>query len=125
MFPEGAPNPTRMKNGDERKCKNALSLEDFASQSFKVGERYAKQALAIADFLRGRIYNRRKKANGVRGPEKLDQNEPASTAEQVAAETGVSPATVKRNGKDGARIPTASKHSSAMTLRCWLCGGRR
>jgi hypothetical protein len=50
LFPEGAPNITRMKKDDERKCKNALSFETFASQSFKVGERYAKQALAIANY---------------------------------------------------------------------------
>jgi len=55
-----------------------------------------------ADFLRGRIYNRRKKAVGSNLPQNRlkDQNDPlVSTAEQVAAETGVSPATVKRNGK--------------------------
>jgi len=52
-----------------------------------------------ADFLRGRIYNRRKKAVGKPLGTILDQNDPVSTAEQVAAETGVSPATVKRNGK--------------------------
>ena len=50
LFPEGAPNITRMKKDDERKCKNALTFEIFASQSFKVGERYAKQALAIANY---------------------------------------------------------------------------
>ena len=60
-----------------------------------------RRNLSPKDFslLVGQLYNQRKKANGVRGPEKLDQNEPASTAEQVAAETGVSPATVKRAGK--------------------------
>ena len=56
-----------------------------------------------ADFLRGRIYNRRKKKqhDGGKGkPRSGDQNDPnLRTAEQVAAETGVSPATVKRNGK--------------------------
>jgi N6-adenosine-specific RNA methylase IME4 len=55
-----------------------------------------------ADFLRGRIYNRRKKAVGSNLPQNRlkDQNDPlVSTAEQVATETGVSPATVKRNGK--------------------------
>lgn len=47
----------------------------------------------------GRRYNRQKKNAGQRGPKKLDQNEPASTAEKLAAENHVSPATVKRAGK--------------------------
>jgi site-specific DNA-methyltransferase (adenine-specific) len=48
----------------------------------------------------GRRYNRSKKANGQRGPEKLDQNEPAfSTAAKLATTYGVSEATVKRAGK--------------------------
>ena len=50
LFPEGAPNPTRMKKDDERKAKNCLSFEDFAKQSFKVNHLYAKQALAIANY---------------------------------------------------------------------------
>ena len=46
----------------------------------------------------GRIYNRTKKANGQRGPEKLGQIGPAflSTAAKLAAEHSVSEATVKR-----------------------------
>jgi len=38
-----------------------------------------------------------KKANGQRGPEKLGQNDPAfsSTAEILAKQYGVSPATIK------------------------------
>ena len=55
LFPEGAPNPTRMKKDDERKCKNALSFEDFAKASFKCGERYAKQALAILNNAPGLV----------------------------------------------------------------------
>ncbi|MBU6170619.1 MAG: hypothetical protein KGQ87_03880 [Verrucomicrobia bacterium] len=52
----------------------------------------------VAADLRGRLYINRKKANGDRGPQKLDQNEPAfSTAEIVARETGVSAATIKRD----------------------------
>ena len=49
----------------------------------------------------GRIYNRTKKANGQRGPEKLDQIDPAffSTAANLAAEYSVSECTVKRAGK--------------------------
>jgi len=49
----------------------------------------------------GRRYNRTKKANGERGAEKLDQNEPAftSTAAKLATQHGVSEATVKRAGK--------------------------
>lgn len=48
-------------------------------------------------LLRGRRYERTKKADGVRGKQKLGQNEPASTAEKIAHESGVSPATVKRD----------------------------
>jgi len=44
----------------------------------------------------GRRYNRMKKRDGERGPKKLDQNEPASTASRIAIEHGVSEATVKR-----------------------------
>ena len=49
----------------------------------------------------GRRYNRTKKANGQRGPEKLDQIDPAflSTAAKLAAEHSVGEATVKRAGK--------------------------
>lgn len=47
----------------------------------------------------GRQYNRRKKRDGERGPQKLAQNEPVSTAEVIAAEHGVSAATVKRAGQ--------------------------
>lgn len=51
----------------------------------------------VLSVLRGRIYNRRKKAQ--HRPEKRDQNDPVNpqrTAEIVARETGVSPATIKR-----------------------------
>lgn len=50
-------------------------------------------------LLLGRRYNRVKKGDGERGPQKLDQNEPASTAAKLAKEHGVSEATVKRAGK--------------------------
>ena len=50
-------------------------------------------------LLLGRRYNRLKKGDGERGPKKLDQNEPASTAAKLAQEHGVSEATVKRAGK--------------------------
>lgn len=57
----------------------------------------------------GRRYNRTKKANGQRGPEKLDQIDPAkSTAAKLAAEHSVSEATVKRAGsfaEEVARLP--------------------
>ena len=41
------PGETRGGDRTEQKCKNALLLEGFAKTKFKVGERYAKQALAI------------------------------------------------------------------------------
>jgi len=52
-----------------------------------------------ASLLRGRLYNMRKKGDGQRGPQKLDQNDPASTAERLAADLGVSAPTIKRDGK--------------------------
>jgi len=54
-------------------------------------------------LIRGRMYERMKKAAGFQSPgpgrgKTLDQNEPVfSTAEKIAAKTGVSPATVKRD----------------------------
>jgi hypothetical protein len=57
----------------------------------------------MAATLRGMLYNGRKKEQGGTGANQhaqKDQNDTsANTAEQVAAETGVSPATVKRDGK--------------------------
>lgn len=50
-------------------------------------------------LLLGRRYNRVKKGDGERGPQKLDQSEPASTAARLAKEHGVSEATVKRAAK--------------------------
>lgn len=54
----------------------------------------------------GRRYNRQKKAVGGQLPrEGVDQNEPAvSTAEKLAKENHVSPATVKRAGKFAADL---------------------
>ena len=65
-----------------------------------------RRNLSPGDFtlLVGQLYNQRKKSNGARGCKKLDQNEPASTAAAVAAETGVSPATVKRAGELAAKV---------------------
>ena len=49
--------------------------------------------------LRGRIYNRKNKRLGQRTDLTSAQNEPRlTTAEQVARETGVSAATIKRDG---------------------------
>jgi hypothetical protein len=47
----------------------------------------------------GRRYNRQKKAVGKPEGAKLGQSEPISTAEKLAKENHVSPATVKRSGK--------------------------
>ncbi len=52
-----------------------------------------------ASILRGKQYNRLKKGNGERGPGKLDQNDPASTAELLADKHGVSSPTIKRDGQ--------------------------
>jgi hypothetical protein len=46
LWPEGnAPGQGRKKKGEEIKSKNILIFEDFAKQSFKVSETYAKQDL--------------------------------------------------------------------------------
>ena len=48
LFPEGAPEGAA---AHRNKSKGGLvTFEDFASQSFKVGKSYAKQALAIANY---------------------------------------------------------------------------
>jgi N6-adenosine-specific RNA methylase IME4 len=65
----------------------------------------------------GRRYNRRKKGDGERGPKKLDQNEPASTAEIIAAEHGISPATVKRAGKFAEAVDTVKETEPEVVAR--------
>lgn len=56
-------------------------------------------------LLLGRRYNRVKKGNGQRGPEKLGQIDPAkSTAESLAVQHGVSEKTVKRAGQFAAAV---------------------
>jgi hypothetical protein len=47
----------------------------------------------------GKLYNAEKKEEGRPAGKKLDQNDPVSTADKVASETGTSSATVKRAGK--------------------------
>lgn len=42
--------PGETRGGNTRAKVQNCTFEDFASQSFKVGERYAKQALAIANY---------------------------------------------------------------------------
>jgi len=49
------------------------------------------------EYFRGRRYNRKKTIG--HGAGSAGQNEPQNTAEKLAAEYGVSPATVKRAGK--------------------------
>lgn len=51
----------------------------------------------LMSLLRGRIYNRRKTVG--HGAGSAGQNEPQNTAAKVALETGVSEATIKRDGK--------------------------
>ena len=90
---------------------------EFKTQELRFGNRdkvkewiiknqLGRRNLSPGDFtlLVGQLYNQRKKSNGARGCKKLDQNEPASTAAAVAAETGVSPATVKRAGELAAKV---------------------
>ena len=73
----------------------------------------------------GRIYNRAKKANGVRGPQKLDQNDPASTAERLAKEHGVSAPTIKRDAKFAAEQPDVGSGASAAASSDGRGGGRQ
>jgi N6-adenosine-specific RNA methylase IME4 len=71
-----------------------------------------------ASVLRGRIYNRRKKA--AHRPEKGDQNDPVipqRTAEVIAKETGVSPATIKRDGKLAEEVETDPELLAALNDR--------
>lgn len=69
----------------------------------------------IFKLILGRRYNRQKKAEG--RPEKLDQNEPVnpqSTAERLAAEHHVSPATVKRAAKFAEAVDAEPAKASAV-----------
>ena len=103
LFPE-AENVGRPKKGG----RNLPTFYEFAEANFKVKEWHSKQALAIANYspelLVGQLYNQRKKAvGGDRGNQHTVAKGKSctlpTTAEQVAAETGVSPRTVKRAGK--------------------------
>jgi hypothetical protein len=59
-----------------------------------------------ASLIRGRRYNRAKKAEG--RPQKLDQNDLVSgpTADRLAAQHGVSGPTIKRDGQFAAAVET-------------------
>jgi hypothetical protein len=72
-------------NAKEWIIKNQLGRRNLSPKDFKL--------------LVGMLYNQRKKNVGKPAGTILDQFDPVSTAEAVAAETGVSPATVKRAGK--------------------------
>jgi DNA modification methylase len=65
----------------------------------------------------GRRYNRTKKADGQRGPKKLDQNEPASTAEVLSKQHSVSAATVKRAGKFAEEVEKTPELQKAIAER--------
>jgi N6-adenosine-specific RNA methylase IME4 len=79
----------RFKGRDEARhwiVKNQLGRRNLTADSFT--------------YLLGLDYKLEKKGNGQRGPEKRDQNDQASgTAERLAKEHGVSPATVRRAEK--------------------------
>ena len=70
--------------------KNQLGRRNLSPKDFKI--------------LAGQLYNQRKKSVGKPAGTLLDQIDPISTAEAVAAETGLSPATVKRAGKLAAMV---------------------
>lgn len=65
-----------------------------------------------------------KKAVGVRGPEKLGQSEPASTAAIVATETGVSAATIKRDGKLAAEVEAGRRRIDCIPSCRLVCSRR-
>jgi ParB-like chromosome segregation protein Spo0J len=69
----------------------------------------------VASLLRGKLYNAAKKEQ--HRPEKRGQNEPVTpmrTAETVAAQTGVSPATVKRDAKFAERVEALGIEAEVM-----------
>jgi len=69
-------------------------------------------------FLMGRVYNRRKKRQGDRGPQKSAQSAHSNrTCEKVAAEYGVDPATVRRAGKFAEEIDANPKLMQAIRDR--------
>lgn len=47
---------------------------------------------------------------GARGPEKMDQNDPSSTAEALAEQYGVSAPTIKRDGQFAQAVETLKPH---------------
>ena len=62
-----------------------------------------------ASYLRGKRYQAEKKEIGARGVEKLDQNDPTSTAEKLANEYKVSAPTIKRDGQFAAAVDTLAE----------------
>ena len=69
------------------------------------------------DELIGIRYLLEKKEHGVRGPKKSDQNEHSfKTAESISRETGVSPATVRRNAQFAEAIAKMSPGERAEVL---------
>ena len=106
--------------GKKTDPENRVSFDSFAKDNFKIGKDYAGRALAIANYspelLVGQLYNQRKKA--VTNPEGRNQHAQVkgkictqpTTAEQVAAETGVSPRTVKRAGRPVRCVDSAAEH---------------
>jgi hypothetical protein len=90
---------------------------EFKTQELRFGNRdkvkkwiiqnqLGRRNLSADDFklLVGQLYNQRKKNVGKPAGTVLDQIDPISTAAAVAAETGVSPATVKRAGRLAAKV---------------------
>ena len=67
-------------------------------------------------LLRGRRYNRAKKKHGGQIPgSRIDQNEPSiPTADRLAKEHGVSPATIKRDGKIAAFMDEHPEEANAV-----------
>lgn len=68
-------------------------------------------------YLIGIQYKLEKKEVGVRGPEKMDQNDPSfSTAEKIAEQHHVSPATVKRAEKFAEAVDKLSPEEKTEVL---------
>jgi len=70
------------------------------------------------NLLRGRRYNRVKKAHGGQVPgSRIDQNAPSSTAAHLAKEYGVSPMTIKRDAKFAREVEQSPELQKAIQER--------
>ncbi len=91
---------TQLPHGCYRRLtRRGMQPENPCKRSSASSDRHrGSSAISTSSYFLGRLYNRVKKAHG--GDRKSSaQTEPLKTAERLAAEHGVSPATVKRAAK--------------------------